>query len=275
MFIVKLLPFFILQPGYAEIPVSTSVVVPIEIDSRDKKFETDIAEAEKRINELTRTQKLSSVQKAALYREEAKKALSRYDSESVNSFSQLMSSEEKAIVFFTKEIELNPNPQAYHLRGVAYKKIRRYESAIKDFTAAIGFKNEKGEYPFVYSRAEAYRLRGMVYAAQKDYPKALDDVNSAISSDPHNATFAYGDRCAINLTMGEIKEAAKDAETFFRSPVSKRDKESFSKSGQCQSLAEAGIAIDGCKSLEYFKEWQSEFLKQVGTPNDTRNKVGK
>ncbi len=267
MFIVKLLPFFLLQPGHAEVPVSTSVVVPIEVDSRDKKFETDIAEAEKRISELARAQKMSSVQKAALYREEAKRALSHYDSESVNKFSKLMSSEEKAIVFFTKEIELNPNPQAYHLRGVAYKKLRQYENAIKDFTAAINFKDEQGKYPFVYSRAEAYRLRGTVYAVRKNLPLALADANSAIALDPC-ATYAYADRCGIYLDMGRVKEAAKDAEAFFQSRRSKRDKESFSKSGQCQSLVEAGIIIKGCKNLDYFKERRREFLERVGSPGD-------
>jgi len=273
MFILKLLPFFLLQPGHAEIDVSTSVAVPIEVDSRDEKFEADIAEAEKRINELARAKKMSSVQKAALYREEAKKALSRYDSGNVNKFSRLMSSEEKAIVFFTKEIELDPNPQAHHLRGVAYKKLRRYENAIKDFTEAINFKDEQGKYPFMYSRAEAYRLRGSVYAVQKDYSPALADANSAIALDPR-ATYAYADRCGIYLDMGRVKEAAKDAEAFFQSGRSKRDKEIFSKSGQCQSLMEAGMIVKGCKSLEYFKEWQREFLQRVGSPGDKSGMEG-
>lgn len=265
MFIVRLLPFLLLQQGYAEVSVSTAIAVPVEVSSRDAKYESDIAEAEKRIDELDREQKLSAAQKAALYRKEAEKALSRYDSENVNKFAGLMSSGEKAIIFFTKEIELDPNPQAHHLRGVAYKKLRQYKNAIKDFTAAIDFKDEKGQYPFIYSRAEAYRLRGMVYTFQRDYPRALADVNSAIAFDPR-ATYAYQDRCWIYLEMGRVKEAAKDAEAFFQAPVSKRDKENFSKSGQCRYIAEAGIIVKGCMTPDYFKEQQREFLQRVGSP---------
>lgn len=268
MFIIKILSFLLLQPGFAEVSVSTATALPVEVDSRDAKFESDIAEAERKINELARENSLSNAQKAALYRKEAEKALSRYDSEKVNKFSRLMASEEKAIVFFSKEIELSPNPQAFHLRGVAYKQLRQYENAIKDFSAAIDFKDEKGRYPFEYSRAEAYRLRGMVYMAQKDYPGALADLTAAIAQDPRGSTYAYGDRCAVYLKMGSLKEAAKDAEYFFKSPLSGRDKERFSKSGQCQALAEAGVSVKGCKSQEYFKEWQREFIKQVGTPKD-------
>lgn len=275
MIIIKLLPFLLLQPGYAEVAVSTSVVVPVEMDFRDTKFESDIAEAEKRISELARKNRLSNIEKAALYRKEAQKALARRDSKQINKFAKLMSSQEKAIAFFTKEIELNPNSQAYHLRGVAYKQLRQYENAIKDFTVAIDFKNQKAEYPFEYSKAEAYRLRGSVYKVKKDYPKALADLNAAISLNPRDATYAYGDRCDVYLKMGDSKGAAKDAEAFFRAPVSKRDKESFSKSGQCQSLAEAGIVVEGCKSLEYFKEWQREFLKRVGTPGAGTDVQGK
>jgi tetratricopeptide (TPR) repeat protein len=262
MFIIKLLPFLFLQPVYADVDVSTSVVVPLEVDSRDAKFESDIAEAEKRINELARKNRLSNIEKSALYRKEAQKALARRDSKRVNKFSKLMSSQEKAIAFFTKEIELNPNPQAYHLRGVAYKQLRQYDKAIKDFTVAIEFKSDKAEYPFEYSRAEAYRLRGNVYKAQKNYAKALGDVNSAIELNP-KPTFAFADRCAINLKMGNVKSAVKDAESFFQGPVSMRDKEIFAAGGQCQSLVEAGATVKGCKDLEYFKAQERDLLERA------------
>jgi tetratricopeptide (TPR) repeat protein len=275
MFIVKILSFLLLQPGYAEVSISTATALPVEVDSRDARFESDIAEAERKINELARKNSLSNAQKAALYRKEAEKALSRDDSGKVNEFSRLMASEEKAIVFFSKEIELSPNPQAFHLRGVAYKQLRQYENAIKDFSAAINFKDEKGQYPFEYSRAEAYRLRGMVYMAQKDYPGALADLTAAIAQDPRGATYSYGDRCAVYLKMGSLKEAAKDAEDFFKSPLSGRDKERFSKSGQCQTLAEAGVSVKGCKSLEYFKEWGKEMAKRAANQEGKSSDDGK
>ncbi len=276
MHIIKLLSFLLLRPACAEVSVSTSVVVPMEVDSRDAKFESDIAEAEKRINELARQNRLSNEQKASLYREEAKKTLSLRDSKQINKLSKLMSSKEKAIVFFTKEIELNPNPQAYHLRGVTYQELRQYNNAIKDFTAAIQFKDQTAKYPYEYSKAEAYRLRGMTYKMEKDYPKALADVNAAIELNPRDVGYSYGDRCDIYLKMGRIKEAAKDAKAFFQSPrISKRDKENFSKSGQCQDLAEAGIHVDGCKDLAYFKEWEQKFLNKTKPSRKTLNNGGK
>ncbi len=274
MVILRLLPFLLFPPAYAGVPLSTSAVAPIEVDSRESKFESDIAEAERQINELARKNRLSNVEKAGLYREEAKKALSFKDTKQINKFSKLMSSKEKAIVFFTKEIELDPNPQAYHLRGVTYKELHQFENAKKDFTTAIEFKDQTGKYPFEYSRAEAYRLRGMVYKAEKDYPKALADLNAAIDLNPRDVAYSYGDRCDIYLKMGRPQEAAKDAETFFQAPViSKRDKEAFSKSGQCQALAEAGVTVEGCKDLEYFKEWERDFLKRT-TPLQKADKNG-
>lgn len=60
----------------------------------------------------------------------------------------------EAIDDFSKEIKLNPNPQAYNDRGQCYTALGQFDKAIADHTTAISL-NPKDDYAYEY-RADAY-----------------------------------------------------------------------------------------------------------------------
>ena len=92
---------------------------------------------------------------------------------------------QKAISYFAKAIELNPNlAMAYYNRGTTYYDLGQYPKAISDFTRAIELNPEF---------ALAYSNRGVAYAKLGEYQKAIDDCSKAIEIDPKLAN-AYNNR---------------------------------------------------------------------------------
>ena len=73
------------------------------------------------------------------------------------------------VEYFTKAISFDPNyVLAYNCRGNAYRKLKRYDKAIKDFSKAISIDP---------NYAGAYYNRGMAYDDLKQYDKAIKYYN--------------------------------------------------------------------------------------------------
>lgn len=85
---------------------------------------------------------------------------------------------EKAISDYSKAIELNPeNPDFYLLRGDAYHYKNKYDTAVSDFSRAIEINPE-----FV----DAYFKRGGVYSRKGRYDNAISDYSKVIELNPEN-----------------------------------------------------------------------------------------
>ena len=81
----------------------------------------------------------------------------------------------KAISYFTKAIQINPNlAQSYCNRGAAYEEQGNLSHAISDYAKAIEI---KPDFP------EAYFNRGVVYVKQGNLLKAILDYTKAIEMD--------------------------------------------------------------------------------------------
>ena len=83
---------------------------------------------------------------------------------------------QKAIVAFTKAIELDPSlANAYSNRGWAYIKLGQYEQAIADCTKAIELDP---------SLAIAYNYRGWAHIKSGQHEQATADYDKAAELDP-------------------------------------------------------------------------------------------
>jgi tetratricopeptide (TPR) repeat protein len=92
---------------------------------------------------------------------------------------------EKAIEYYTKAIELNPEYLAAYInRGTVYHDIKEYKTAIKDYDKAVEINPES---------AEVYSNRGYSYIRIKEYEKALRDLDRAIQLKPNHMP-AYNNR---------------------------------------------------------------------------------
>ncbi len=148
---------------------------------------------------------------------------------------------EKAIEYFDKAIELNPNyPTAFYSRGIAYMNLGQYERAIEEFNEAIthdpnyvvAYYNRGVAYAFLnqYERAiedynkalelnpnyetldpiyEAYYNRGVAYAFLKQYERAIEDFNKAIELNP-NYAIAYYSRGIAYMNLSQYERAIED-----------------------------------------------------------------
>lgn len=110
---------------------------------------------------------------------------------------------DKAIAYYDKAIELNPNHAlAYYDRAGAYAEIHQYKKAIADYDRAIELNpNDALAY---YNRASAYSEIG-------ENEKAIADYDRAIEIDPDDAD-AYYFRGLTYQAKGEVAKAVRDLE---------------------------------------------------------------
>ena len=107
----------------------------------------------------------------------------------------------RAIVDYTRAIELNPNfDAAYYNRGVAHHDKKAFEHAIADYTRAIELNP---------SFDAAYNNRGLAYTELRDYNGAINDFDRAIEINPNNAN-AYNNRGVAYIRQGEHHRAVHD-----------------------------------------------------------------
>jgi len=76
---------------------------------------------------------------------------------------------QEAIAAYTESIEADPTCQAYIQRGKAYKKLKKYRSALEDFNAAIEMKPTFGKAYYLKGRAllDSHRRQQAVAAIRK------------------------------------------------------------------------------------------------------------
>jgi tetratricopeptide (TPR) repeat protein len=110
---------------------------------------------------------------------------------------------DKAIAYYDKAIELNPNHAlAYYNRGGAYAEIRQYKKAIADYDRAIELNP---------NNALAYYNRGGAYSEIGENEKAIAGYDRAIELDPDDAD-AYYNRGLTYQAKGEVTKAVGDLE---------------------------------------------------------------
>jgi tetratricopeptide (TPR) repeat protein len=105
---------------------------------------------------------------------------------------------DRAIADLSSAIELGANQEAYNDRGAAHMRAGRPESALEDFTTAIGMAPEPASY---------LHNRGLAYLKLERYDAALADFNRAIESDPRalRSFIARGD---LLLALFKDREGA-------------------------------------------------------------------
>src|SRR5579885_2677246 len=109
---------------------------------------------------------------------------------------------EAAISDFTKAIKVKPGADAYNNRGVAYARTGRNDSAIADYSSAIGRNRQ-------YS--DAYYNRGIAYEKSGNYLEAISNYDSAIRYDP-DLGGAYVNRAVAYDDLGKFDKAIADCD---------------------------------------------------------------
>ena len=106
-----------------------------------------------------------------------------------------------AIGSCTAIISSNPrNDGAFVNRGIAYRRLGDFDSAIRDYDEAIRL-NPRA--------ADAFNNRGNAFRTRDEQDRALRDYDEAIRLDPHYA-HAFNNRGIIALELGDARKAVLD-----------------------------------------------------------------
>jgi tetratricopeptide (TPR) repeat protein len=108
---------------------------------------------------------------------------------------------DRAIADYTAALRLEPNnPRPMNLRGIAYRLKGEYDAAIADYDAVL--KREP-------NNAQTYNNRGQAYRWKGDYDRALADFNQAIKLNP-TYPLSYGGRAAVYRLKLDFPRAIAD-----------------------------------------------------------------
>ncbi len=122
---------------------------------------------------------------------------------------------EKALVDYTKAIDLNPSYWPYYEdRGDVYDEVERYDEAISDYTIAIQkylSENHKFLVPGSYDAglAELYHRRASTYQYNNQYAEAIADYTILINISPAIPDFYYT-RSRLYELIGDSVRAEMD-----------------------------------------------------------------
>jgi tetratricopeptide (TPR) repeat protein len=141
---------------------------------------------------------------------------------------------DRAIVDYTRVVEIHPQVAAYSNRGYAYTHKRDYDRAFADYASAAAtdagyadtYFNRGNAYDDIkdfdraaveYSRAiaidpmsaDSYSDRGLAYAANGHYDRAIADYDRALAIDPKDAQ-AYDSRGGAFVGLGRYDDAIAD-----------------------------------------------------------------
>jgi predicted negative regulator of RcsB-dependent stress response len=107
----------------------------------------------------------------------------------------------QALNLLNKAVVADPKfANVYSNRGNAYRDLKQYPKAIKDYTKAISLDP---------SHIKAYNNRGNIYYEQKKYQQALKDYNQCLRLNP-NYKFAYVNRGLVFYQLKNKIRACKD-----------------------------------------------------------------
>lgn len=106
-----------------------------------------------------------------------------------------------ALADLTDAIALgSQNVGHFMTRGMLYRDLRQYETALDDFDLAVFFSRD---FP------EAYTQRGITYAMLGDLTRAVMDFDTAVRDDPDNPV-PYEERARASRAQGNRAQAAAD-----------------------------------------------------------------
>ena len=88
-----------------------------------------------------------------------------------------------AIYFYSKAINLKPEPGFYSNRGLVRISIGDYRNAVEDFTAAMNGPQGFNKFNYDLSQARNYKNRGDAKKLGGDYKGAIADYNEALNLD--------------------------------------------------------------------------------------------
>jgi tetratricopeptide (TPR) repeat protein len=114
---------------------------------------------------------------------------------------------DRAIADHTAALRLQPNnPRSFNFRGLANRYKGEYDAAIADYSSALAIQPNNAQ--FYNNRGHAYRWKG-------DYDRAIADFNQAIRLDPAYA-FAYGGRAMAYRLKLDFPRAIADHDMAIR-----------------------------------------------------------
>ena len=97
-------------------------------------------------------------------------------------------------------INLDPDPEAFFIRGRAYQYLDDHQNAIDDFTQLIRLQP---------GRHQPFGLRGTQYSHIKEWGKAIDDFTQVIRLQPNDGA-AFGRRGDAYCAISEHQKAIDD-----------------------------------------------------------------
>lgn len=107
---------------------------------------------------------------------------------------------DELIQFLNQALEKEPTAERYHLRGIAWQVLKKYDQALSDFNAALKLKADN---PHIYvNRGNIWRLKG-------ESENALTDLNRAIQLNPSSAN-AFHIRGLIQYESQQTQKAIAD-----------------------------------------------------------------
>lgn len=101
------------------------------------------------------------------------------------------------VILPTQAVSANEESDKHNSQGNDYYESKKYDDAIKEYTAAIAIENDNPIY---------YNNRGWAYFNSSKVDEALVDFNKTIQLDPDYAN-AYSGRASVYLNKGETDEA--------------------------------------------------------------------
>jgi tetratricopeptide (TPR) repeat protein len=126
-----------------------------------------------------------------------------------------------AVADYSAAIDLNPSDaQAYHCRGMSYKRLGKYRDAVADCTQAVRLDPKN---------SRAYNERGAAFSYLDDYDSAIRDYTQAIRLNP-DFGLAYRNRGSCHALRGALDDAIADYDKAIE--INSRDAKAFLKRGQ-------------------------------------------
>lgn len=89
---------------------------------------------------------------------------------------------EGAIIDYTKSIKLDPNPEVYYRRAIAYMQTNQFKKSLADFNKGATTKDELPEFLFLKASCES---------SLNDFKSAISDLDKAIKLSPENGRYYF------------------------------------------------------------------------------------